>query len=405
MALAAPSRALMTARGLLMAMAVALMYSPPVVVALQVALLVTFLASSELRARFAAVCRQPMVIGMFAFYLMLVVAATYSIAPLPDAARMLNGWRKLLLLPAAAAVFDDPGAKLRIALLLVMATVIGALLSYGSLLSGIPLQSSDPIPGIVARNHATQGMLFAVGAFVAAALAQFGPFERRGRVLLTAAAVLLTTNVAFTTHGRSGYLVLMACALALAVFALRRPSARTRWVAVVMLAAVVAVLLGAPKAQQRVHQAVTEINTYSQLPDRTEVGIRVHFWKNTLEMIGQRPLLGVGTDGFLTAYRHQVADKTGVAATETSDPHNQFLKIAAEQGLIGLAVFLAFLLATAVLQRPDPVYRLLGLGVLFAWCASSMATSHFSTFAEGTFIYLWLGAMLSDPGSVRRRKT
>jgi O-antigen ligase len=79
----------------------------------------------------------------------------------------------------------------------------------------------------------------------------------------------------------------------------------------------------------------------------------------------------------------------------THDPHNQFLKIAAEHGLLGLAVFLA-LLAAAFRQRgAPPPYRLLGLGVLAAWCATSLFNSHFSTFAEGRFIWLWLGACLA----------
>jgi len=400
---APPSRALRTARGLLMALMVALMFSPPVSVALQVALLVTFLGSAELRSRFAGVCRQPMVIGLFAFYLMLAVAVPYSMAPLLDATLMLSGWRKLLLLPAAAAVFDDPGAKRRLALALVIASVVGALLSCVSLLMGVAFQSSEPVPGIVVRNHATQGIFFAIGAFSAAALAQFGAFARRDRILLGIAAALLVANIAFITFGRSGYVALVACAVALAWFALTRRGRTMRWLPVGMLVAVVALLSTAPQVQQRVSQAVAEVSAFSDQERVTEMGVRVYFWKNTLEMIGRRPWLGVGTDGFEHGYQQQVAGQTGLAGMGTSDPHNQFLKIAAEQGLIGLAVFLAFLGTVVFLQRPDPIYRVLALGVLLSWCATSMASSHFSTFSEGNFIFLWLGAMLSDPKSANRR--
>ena len=396
------SRPVQVARALLMALVVALMYSPPVTVALQIALLVTFVSSAELRSRFAAVCRQPMVIALFAFYLMIGIAVTYSVAPILEAASMLSGWRKLLLLPAAAAVFDDSAAKLRMALLMVIAAAVGALLSYVSLFVGATFQTSEAIPGIVVRNHATQGMFFAVGAFVATALAQFGSFERRTRLWLGAGALFLLMNIALVTFGRSGYVALVGCALALAWFALRRPGRTMRWI-VVGVVAVVGVLFAAPQVQQRMGQAVTEMNSYSQQQEKTSMGVRMHFWKNTLEMIKQRPWLGVGTNGFEPAYQEYVAGRTGMAGIGTSDPHNQFLKIAAEQGLIGLAVFLALLATMVVLQRPDPIYRLLGLGVLLAWCATSLASSHFSTFSEGTFIFLWLGAMLSDPRSMVRR--
>jgi hypothetical protein len=63
--------------------------------------------------------------------------------------------------------------------------------------------------------------------------------------------------------------------------------------------------------------------------------------------------------------------------------------------LLGLGVFLA-LLAVLFRQRgAPPPYRLLALGVLAAWCATSLFNSHFSTFAEGRFIWLWVGACLA----------
>jgi O-antigen ligase len=407
-----PSRAVITARALLMALVVGIMYSPPLTVALEIALAVMFIGSAELRSRFAAVCRQPMVIGLFAFYLMLAIAVTYSVTPLLEAAAQLSGWRKLLLLPAAAAVFDDSSSKLRMALLMVIATTVSALISYGSIIPGIAFTKAGQFPGTIVRNHATQGMLFAVGAFTAAALALLIPLERRQRILLGAAAALLVSNIAFVTFGRSGYVVLVACAIALAWFAFARPGMRQRWTIVAMVVVAIGVLLASPKVHQRVDLAVkemdgavTELNDSSKKQEYASMGVRVHYWKNTLEMIQERPLLGVGTNGFEPAYRQHVAGRPGWAGSVIHDPHNQFMKIAAEQGLIGLAIFLAFLAATVFMQRPDSVYRLLGLGVLFAWCTTSLANSHFSTFSEGSFIFLWLGAMLSDPTATMRRKS
>jgi hypothetical protein len=42
------------------------------------------------------------------------------------------------------------------------------------------------------------------------------------------------------------------------------------------------------------------------------------------------------------------------------------------------------------------MYFHLGIGVLLAWCATSLFSSHFSTFTEGRFIYIWLGIMLAS---------
>src|SRR5262249_6299661 len=79
-------------------------------------------------------------------------------------------------------------------------------------------------------------------------------------------------------------------------------------------------------------------------------------------------------------------------------PHNQFLKILGEQGLIGLAAFLFFIYRALTCRSPSP-YREIAAAVLIAWCMTSLANSHFSTFVEGRFIFFWLGAMLATPSN------
>jgi hypothetical protein len=62
--------------------------------------------------------------------------------------------------------------------------------------------------------------------------------------------------------------------------------------------------------------------------------------------------------------------------------------------MVGLVIFLSFLGAT-LFQRTTPFYFDLSVGVLLAWCGTSLFSSHFSTFTEGRFIYLWLGVLLA----------
>jgi hypothetical protein len=38
----------------------------------------------------------------------------------------------------------------------------------------------------------------------------------------------------------------------------------------------------------------------------------------------------------------------------------------------------------------------LAAAALVGWCATSLANSHFSTFAEGRLLFFWLGAMLAN---------
>lgn len=397
---AAP-RAVRLARGLVIASFVTMMFSPPATNLLQAILFVMCLASGDVRARLWAARRQPMVMGALLFYVVLIIGATYSLAGPKEGFGMVWGWRKLLMLPIAAALFDDWRSKVGLLRVMVTAAALVAIASFALALARVSLPHfiGDGDPGVIVRNHATQGMIFAMAAFAGASLALFPamaePPARRG--LWAVAALILAANVVLVTPGRSGYLALLTASACLALgwsVAQRLGLARTGVVILGAAGILGAALALSPLAKQRIEQATSEMQTYTEAKELTSMGIRMYFWQNAVALVKQRPVFGWGTGGFEAAYSKEVAGREGLAGQGTSDPHNQFLKIAAEQGLVGLAVFLGFLLM-ALRQRPALHFRLLGLGALAVWCATSMANSHFSTYAEGTFIYLWLGAMLA----------
>ena len=72
---------------------------------------------------------------------------------------------------------------------------------------------------------------------------------------------------------------------------------------------------------------------------------RVAVWKSALELIGDRPWLGVGPDNFLYAYRGRYLRPEAWQEPSLSHPHNVALDFAARLGLIGLATFVAMQIA------------------------------------------------------------
>jgi O-antigen ligase len=149
--------------------------------------------------------------------------------------------------------------------------------------------------------------------------------------------------------------------------------------------------------RDRIELGIKEMQHHAS-PSNIEVnsiGDRMTIWKNTIELIQDRPLLGFGTGGFEEAYSEKIKDNPEWEKQLKHDPHNQFLKIWAEMGMLGLVVFLA-MLASSLFQKSSKIYFHLGIGVLLAWCATSLFNSHFSTFTEGRFIYIWLGIMLAS---------
>lgn len=381
------------ARLLLIGVMAALFFSPPVAVLLELTLFASMLAFPALRLRLWRALRQPVAAMAIAFWLVVTLGLLYTEGPSGESFNIWLSWRRILLLVAAFALFDEPAAKRQLVWTFVIVAAACAAASYAGLLFHFTFYKYEP--GITVRNHATQGMFFTVAAFASVLLLKVeNPLAVR--LALVAAAVALLANAVFITPGRSGYVVVAVLAAAL-VWA--RPSAapmrRLAWASAATLLAL-AVLASSPVVRERVAQGVDEALTYREKTEGfTSIGLRVAFLRNTLELIAERPVIGYGTGAFEVAYTRHVQGRPGMEGMPTHDPHNQFLKIAAEHGLIGLAVFLA-LLAAAFRQRgAPPPYRLLGLGVLAAWCATSLFNSHFSTFAEGRFVWLWIGACLA----------
>jgi O-antigen ligase len=168
-------------------------------------------------------------------------------------------------------------------------------------------------------------------------------------------------------------------------------------------AAVLAALLAgamalSPLTRDRLASAMNEWQNAATLAEPTSLGIRAVLYENTLEIVREQPWLGTGTGGFGAAYAAHVKGKyTDWRVLPTVDPHNQYLFLLAEQGIFGLAAFLAFLLAALADRGDGTRARVVAVGMLLAWCATSLLSSHFKTFSEGHLLAFFLGAMLARP--------
>lgn len=371
----------------------ALLFSPPLVNLFELTLFLMFICSDTLRKRLVLTLSQPIVIATLTFYLMLFLSSTYSIATWSESLSTCWGWRKILLLPIAVALFDDEFWKYRISFIFIQVTSACAMLSFITNSFGIGLYKY-PI-GIIIRNHATQGIMFSVAAFTAAILLilEVKQFTTVQKWLLSTSIAILTTNVIYITPGRSGYLALIVLGFTLA--ATYMYSKKQFVVPALIIFMIPALLLSSPTVRQRIAQGSNETVAYESKAEASSMGIRMLLWSNTFKLIKDRPLLGYGTGGFQKAYKNIVLNKPEWEQVITHDPHNQFLKITAEHGIIGLLIFL-WIILSAFRQKPTFIFYSLGAGVLLAWCANSLFSSHFSTFSEGRFIFLWCGIMFAQ---------
>ncbi len=142
---------------------------------------------------------------------------------------------------------------------------------------------------------------------------------------------------------------------------------------------------------------------------------RLAMWRSTLSMVAENPLLGVGPGGWKRVYPLYDGGATIEPYGTPRRPHNDFLWIAAEFGLIGLCVYLWLLTAVfrclfQLARHPLPDSRI--LGVMLAICILSyLGTSFFGFPREHPqatmFVFLAFGIIAGatggDPIDLRKK--
>ena len=106
MRIAAPADGgVFAARAMILAVVVSMLLSTSVSVGLEFATYLVFMLAPAPRFRLIGVMRHPLVIALLPLAAVIVIATLYGAASWADALRSLFAWRRLLLLPLAAAVF------------------------------------------------------------------------------------------------------------------------------------------------------------------------------------------------------------------------------------------------------------------------------------------------------------
>lgn len=384
---------LILARALILLEVCLLTVSTAAAVVVEVILFVTFLGVGTLRRQVFASLKQPVVLMALVLYAMVGLGIVYSVAPVSEGMDMWGSWRKFLLVPLVVAVYGNIEWKERFVFVFIGLMLVATMVSFISYTMGIAIYKYDV--GIVISNYATQGMFFVTAIYACLVLLRFPSGHTiRHRGFLAVTAVILTLNVLFVTPGRSGYLAFLVSTMVFVFFAI--PGKKRFFLMLMVPLAVACVLMLSPIANERIRQGVAEIQTYEHDQEITSMGLRVVWWKNTFAILkkAEHPILGYGTSGFETVYAAHVAGQKGWQGEPTTDPHNQFLRILFEHGIIGLILFLTFI-ASFFRQPVNGCFYYLGTGILLAWCATSLFSGHFTTFQEGRFLLIWCSVMLA----------
>jgi O-antigen ligase len=262
------------------------------------------------------------------------------------------------------------------------------------------------------RSPITQSILMAFTVYVAL-LKFFDTHVIWKRFLLAAFVFLGCVNVLAYLGGRTGVVVLGILLVRAAWLGIRNSFAHKFNTPALQRGAMVVVALSligvagltysfSPRFSARVDRAITEFHAWQ--PGRyedTSVGKRLDYYYNTLIIIRDHPLTGVGTGGFPDAFAKQVV---GTGIDPTDNPHNEYLMVAAQTGLFGLALLLYFLAVQwrYAAQLESPFARDAARGLVLTVAVSCLFNSSLLDHTEGLF-FAFMSALLFANLKVERK--
>ena len=377
--------------------AVALGFSIPISVAVDNLLLALVLAgwllSGALRDTITVVRGNPVCAAALVLLALLAAGTAYGNQAPGDAAYSFKKYLDLLLIPVFAWFFRDAATR-RIGLLALAGSLaLTLVLSLGLKLGVVPqnaLMTGDAASPTAFKLRLTHNILMAFGAFL---FAWFAATEesRRWRIAWGILAVLAALNVTMMVQGATGYLILGALGLLFAYGIGRWRGFGIAALAVTSAALLLAYLPG--PFQERVSTIDQEFRGWeAHRPQTTSIGLRLEFYRNTLRIIAEHPVIGVGTGGFPRAYEDHVR---GSGMASTRNPHSEFLHLTAQLGPLGLAALLwLFWQQWRTAPRLAGVLeRELARGLVAAMVIGCLYNSLLLDHTEG-LLYAWLTGLL-----------
>lgn len=377
-----------TARIALLALA-SIPFSTTATDILTVSTVVGWLLSGDYRAKFAtlracALCKVSAVL-----YALFLVGCLYSAASWGEILEAVVDYRKLLFLPIYYTIFLKHAEHRKYAVGVIhICMVLSLVASYLVYWGWLP-QYKPQSPNTYFKIHMAHAFMMACWVAILSILPVKSRILNGAR---WAALALVVLNTYWIGESRTGHILVLTAILCW--LACRFTWKQTIFIGGPVLLAFLAVAYGVSgTCRERTQKTATDIrNAFQGLRRDTK---RTNLYANAFQIIVRSPVIGHGTGSIPSEFAKQPSKSIGRGV---SDPHNEYLAIGIQLGLIGVVAYLAWM--AAVWRRgyrmASPEGRvLLTLAVLFA--VNSLFNSAMLNTTESQFYVFLVGLFAAGP--------
>lgn len=354
-----------------------------------------WLLSGQYREKVSIIWTHPIARSLCLLVLLSLGSLVYTAAS-PEA--QYDGLRdvmKLLYFPILVWYLQDDQTKQYAIWAIILAMLFTGLIGLGKFYLDWPIGYKFS-QAAVFKDHIKTNFFMAIAAFLCAHEAIRNTGVRR-RLMILVVAFMLYYGF-FMSIGRTGYALF---ALLIILFGFQNGRWRGSAVAA---AALTTILIFSFCFSKPFHDRIAYIGcdfesqpqnnpgcleseaVLSSLP--TSIEIRQDFLHTTWSMIQDAPFLGGGLGSFATLY-DQKSDEMGTIKTQ--NPHNEYLHIWSELGLVGLLAFLWFFYQQWRTSRQLPPFeKAIAEALVMAFMIGCLANSWLMDFSELNFWMLML---------------
>ena len=348
--------------------------------------------------------KRPICFTPFAFFALAVVGTLWSDAAWGERLHAIGPSAKLLVLPGLFYHFErsSRGTWVYIAFLAscTLLMVMSWIVSFDPSLT-LKAKGTE-VCGIFVKNYIDQGQEFTLCAIALVYPIVLFLRERKWLLAATLAVIALSfiLNMAFVVTSRTALSTIPILFMTVALFCLN-------WRLAVLLSTIaVIVTVGmaqSPRLCGATFDTARDFELYSDRKVSTSTGLRLEFWKKSVQFAGEAPIIGHGTGSTRGLFEQAAIGKGGAEAVVVGNPHNQTLNVAIQWGALGVIVLYAMWLFHFLLFRGgEGLAACIGLLVVVQNIVSSLFNSHVFDFHEGWMYVLGVGVA---GGMILRRRS
>ena len=319
-------------------------------------------------------------------FLIFLIGVLYADAEKKEILAGLSDGSKFLFISLTMIYFADGKFKSFFLSGFISAMIITLLLSYllwFGLLPDMFFVKGSNNDCVIFHSHITQNTFMAYTAFIFAIWSRFA-LSRKLQLVWGLLSLAAFCNVFLLVAGRTGHLVMIVLFI---YFFLTWKNFKSFIIALMLILFFTTILKFYPTNPffLRTKAMIKEIKEWNyKKPNKTSSGQRLEFYFNSLKIINENLFFGTGTASFQKTYKKAMKE---TAFNKTANPHNDYLMIAVQFGIIGFLALLIFFVTQwrCAVFLTQKSFTLLSRGFIITIMLSCMVNSPISDHGEGWF--------------------